>query len=626
MADLTPPTPSGGSPSRSPDAAADSAASVASRDEAWQANLQALAQVDRALADRLAALALPSSIQPARGRDGTQTWRLVRSDGSSEWFGRTSMPSISAEGLLSRFDAGAGNVALAGIGCGLEAKLLSERLGQHRAVVVLETEPLNLALALRLWNVAGAIRGRQIIFIVAEDLPALGRRLAEFCESHVGFDLPAAMLAWPWRSNDENQAYQMLLEQVASQVRRSRQQRAQAMLEILSRSGRQAGPPKAVAVCTAVPGVATGRLAGWLAEGAESLGLGAACCWPESPLQAGSLASLDAAVHLAERQGPVQVVLVDQVRAGWPWGEVDGLLIGWLASAISPSEAHKPTAGKDDWVVASTEAQREGLLRLGWRPDRVVRLPAAISPRIFQDDGAHERQDVVVLSDLPPDQAEHAGVRLYSQRMLWESLQKRIAQRCDTWQPAEAADALRAAQRETGLELTDPTVREQFLEHVRQCLVPAVLMRRLAAALCEAHLPVRIYGRGWQQADFAGQATAGPMDDPARRIEVLRRAKVVILGHCRPGTAWLALEAAAAGAAILAREIWPDSGITDLFEPGREVLTFQSRRELIEQVKRLLENESARSDLAEKARQRAKAEHTTAVRLQEILQITCNAP
>ena len=99
-----------------------------SHEQVLRANIEALRAVDASLAERLEGTMIPDWVRPAVGRDGSKTWQLTKPGGSAEWFGRTSMPTISAEGLLSEFDVGAGNVALAGIGSGCAAKLLVERL------------------------------------------------------------------------------------------------------------------------------------------------------------------------------------------------------------------------------------------------------------------------------------------------------------------------------------------------------------------------------------------------------------------------------------------------------------------------------------------------------------------
>jgi len=278
----------------------------------WQRNIEALRQVDPKTAQRLEAAKVPQQVEPATARDGTPTWLVKSPDGRGQWFGRSSMPTIRAEGLLSQFDAGSGNVALAGIGTGLEAKLLCERLGRHRAVVVLETEPLNVVLALRLWDLSGHIRNHQLVVMVGDDQERLGKLLLEWCRQRPGFEVPARMLAWPHLNRQQTSLYQRLLEEVAGRVWRERQDAARRIVSALveaSRKGRKSHLPPALAVMTTVPGLATGRLTEWLAEAGREVGSESTACWPENPLKAGALSALTAAQVLLERFGQVQVVL-----------------------------------------------------------------------------------------------------------------------------------------------------------------------------------------------------------------------------------------------------------------------------------------------------------------------------
>jgi hypothetical protein len=536
------------------------------------------------------------------------------------------MPTVSAESLLSSFNPGLGNIVLHGVGTGLEAKLLAERFGRHRAVVVLETDPQHLALALRMWDLSAALRNRQILLLLAPDLAEAGRKLLGFCREHPAFDLPARMLAWPGLAKTQVNEFQSLIEDVGARLRPHRSRVFAEALAPLCQ-GQRAGTPGAIAVLTMVPGVQAGCLAGWLADGARAAGLASTACWPEDPLSAGPLSGLTAAAQLArsdrlsgsESDRRVQIILLDQSRHHWPLAEADLPLISWLVSADAAGEAWRFCPNRNDLAIVSTGRQREQLLKHGWPASRLVHVPAFITPKAFEAPLDGTREGILLLADLPPEDPDAAGVTLYSHKVLWQALRERLVRQADSWTPAEAQRWLLAAQSVTGIDLGDPAVQEEFQGSVRDILAPAVLLSRTARAILDAGLPLRIAGRGWGRLDWAAPIHDGPADDPLHRLELLTRAKVALVGHCRPGPAWVALEAAAAGAAIMTRAMWPDSDAAQLFEPNRQMLLWRTRKELIERLRGLRRNEPSRMQLVRQARQRAIEEHSADVRLREVL-------
>ena len=76
--------------------AAVSSAAATWNDERFQCNVAALQALQPELARRMADLKLPDTVEPAWGRDGTPTFRILGTDRRRHWLGRTSMPSISA--------------------------------------------------------------------------------------------------------------------------------------------------------------------------------------------------------------------------------------------------------------------------------------------------------------------------------------------------------------------------------------------------------------------------------------------------------------------------------------------------------------------------------------------------
>lgn len=105
--------------------------------------------------------------------------------------------------------------------------------------------------------------------------------------------------------------------------------------------------------------------------------------------------------------------------------------------------------------------------------------------------------------------------------------------------------------------------------------------------------------------------------------ETLRDARVTLnvqgVHRTRPASNMRLFEGTGVGTCVLTDDA---GGIAELFEPGREVVTFESAEECIEKVGWLLEHESERAGIAKAGQARCLAEHTfshRAPRLAEIL-------
>ncbi len=291
---------------------------------------------------------------------------------------------------------------------------------------MLETDPLNLALALRLWDISAALRSRQVVLLLAADLDALREALVRFCREHPGFELPMRMIAWPWRSQEENQAYQGLVEQAAAQLQSSQ---GQVLVEYLEHLRPKAGAtPEAVAVLTGVPAIVTGRLAGWLADGARAAGMDAVACCPETPLTAGPLAGLSKAADLACHGKGTRIILMEQCRNHWPLARADLPLISWLINVEPTGEGWQFPVGRDDLAAVTTDRQREQLLEKAWPARRIVHVPAFVTPKALAVPLDGPREGILLVSDLPPDDPDKAGITLYSQKTLWEAIRDRLEQ------------------------------------------------------------------------------------------------------------------------------------------------------------------------------------------------------
>jgi hypothetical protein len=145
---------------------------------------------------------------------------------------------------------------------------------------------------------------------------------------------------------------------------------------------------------------------------------------------------------------------------------------------------------------------------------------------------------------------------------------------------------------------------------------------RVADAVLAAGLPLRLYGRGWEKVARFAPHVRGVVQPGEPLRQVLRGHKVVlhINGECNLHPR--VLEGFCAGGFVLGRHEDSDDlpGETaDQLAIGRELHLFRDEGEMVELIRRALEDEGWRRGVIEAARARIAADHTYGNRVEVIL-------
>jgi len=136
--------------------------------------------------------------------------------------------------------------------------------------------------------------------------------------------------------------------------------------------------------------------------------------------------------------------------------------------------------------------------------------------------------------------------------------------------------------------------------------------------------PLEIWGYG---------SDALPEDSPIRRVhrgeawgldmfELLARSKIVLNRHINAAEGHAnnmrLYEATGTGALLLTDR---GSNLSDLFEPGREVVVYEDAEDLVEKVDGYLADDAARMAIARAGQERTLREHTYARRIGELAEM-----
>lgn len=593
-------------------------------DQIFSTNLDALRHHDPDLAQLLADLPLPEHVKLARGRDGATTFYLTAPDAPGQWFGRTSMPTISAPALLANFDPAGANVALAGVGSGLEAALLAHALAPHQTIFVFESDPLQLSLALRLHNLASPIRARRLLLLLADDHEPL---LLRFCQDHDGFAPPTRLLNWPWLDPADRQQFTDLLSRVGRTIAARRSQTiAQLRLKAARLTAPQPLPdrPRLTLLALSAHYQLT-RLGQDLHQAATELG------WPTTTVLMASPANANLLPHCraAVESGPELLILLDHTRADLPAASQNIPATTWLSPMATPDQPLVNSLIPKDLCVATTAKTQTQLLEAGLDQDRILTLPLAANPARYkdlqpsQDQLEQARCDVALIAPAANTDPQACGIKLHSHQVLWRKLADLISRNVDQYHDGMLEDLLSDAGRQSGVKLSEQEVRRQLLDVARMALGPTLQRLAMIQALTDADLQVGLWGPGWGWCSQVGDFWRGSVTSDQHRLAIYRAAKLVLCVEPSGQVGQELLDAVACRAAVLIKSCPSQSrwdGPAAMFDPQIHLASFNDRRQLVSTARQLLADPQARTQITRKNHQHLTSQHLYTHRLRTLHQ------
>jgi hypothetical protein len=579
-------------------------------------NLAALQEVDAPLAREIEQTVVPESVQNVIGRDGKPTFRVTGNDGVAHWFGGSSAPSVSAPALVKSFDPGRTNVLLDGIGHGTELAILLQRLEVHRGVLVIETDPLALALALRLHDFSAAIRGHRLS-VLRCDAEHVENRLAQFLATNEGYLPPERILRWPWRSDEGVLFIQQAVERVANAANRARSE----ALTSIAAAWAQANP-KPAAECPRVAIVSTRAIQGiwdWMAEmtsACEALG------WPVLTLPVRSpmdCQMLRFARRLAE-YAPDWVLAIES-----SFGDIRAVA-GPKVPIAYWTESPASTGGgvgalrQNEVMAATSPTSAEILMAIAAASKQVAIVPHGIASTSDDKPSFGGRPiEVAVFADAGPLDPGSYGVALHTQQVLWRECVSFIRKDLDSYVDTRAEGVLAAAERATKTAIRDETARDAFIQAVRDVIGPQVIAQGLVSQLCRAGIRVGVWGRGWDpQSGLEIHGPAASIEAVRQALDQSRLCVVVGTTGCVDRSVLAAVDR---GCVVVWRRHACDGqpgGMAALFADGKHYQGYRSSSELVKACRRLLKDANAWAKVAQSAGATLSANHTLQARLREL--------
>ena len=627
-------------------------------DELLAGNLAALREKDAGLAEAIGGIELGESVRMTAAKDGSVSFRIRGEDGREGWLGCSSAPLIMGAANLLRTRVGAANMAMYRIGGGVEAAGIVGKMAGYQALLVVEPDLLRLNLALRLRDFREALRAGRLVLLAGEDVVRL---LEEFYEREPGYAMVEQTTTWTWLSHRENQGFAQQVNQ-AMQIVAGKMAEKKARLLAEQKGWEMSGGEVKAALaapggCRAVNCTDANTPEDYVAsrDGLWGLSeLGVATDWlvfdrPDYGSQYAQLERLN-------RVRPHLILLVDRLRGDLSLNLPESAVCMSLlrGAGVSVLRAEKPTAermGGNDFVCPARGEQVEELRLAGVAKERLIHLPLGANTELFRPTelGEDQRQryggEVVLVGHKHSMEAQTYQIKLPTHQRLFEAMVSEIRRGADTY-GHEAAERFLSRAEKCGIEVREDDLREFFTGLMRNYLGDAVVGEKYVEDLRGAGLEVsRWYWSGTPEYNTAGGGcatrdnTAGGgcatreeawVENPSYKVigygeelNKLYNGGKIFLHISGAGYAdnYL-LDGLAAGAFFLVKGHPRDrerDGIGEMFELGKELITFETGEDLVRKVRYFLSHDEEREARARAGREKVLGRHSYKIRAREMV-------
>ncbi len=593
------------------------------QEQRYRANIKALGQTQPALSQLIESTSLPPTVETAKGRDGSDTVRIHQSDGSGQWFGHSSMPTISAPVVTAAFTWSGRNVVLTSVGTGCEILVLASRSPAHCAIFAFDNDIISLKIAMILFDYSDLLARGRLLFACGSHA---GQTLHELICSQPGLEYPQEMFALPHQPTDERARIRREFEAGgALATAHQASLAANVRTQLQERSTTRQDGPRRIVVLSRDPRPEAIAVSRGLANRLNETGYIACVSVPDRPDQCHVLARLRT-VHDHNPDGIILVNCLSGPLSGYLPDELP--VRSWLltrdSARVAISEgiransviyaAHSTTA--DELVAAGAAAEHARLLERA--ADQAAYHPVTLSA----DQRAAYETQVAVRADGIDLGAEAAGITLDTHSQLWDWISKTMQASEGSWRRNRADKLLKQGEAAVGLSLKDADLRDQFLSLIRHRLAPVMAVRHVVGRLIDEGFEVAVWGTGWAtQPDMSERVP----DLDGREMNwnlVYNGAQLVVLPWFNDSLAQCVLDSLAAG--TLPVFVRPATHIRDLHPQLAGLLEqvphVADPDQISGKVKRLLQPTEEPAGLLNRLRAEVMSQHTYDQRLVSLLE------
>ncbi len=452
----------------------------------------------------------PRLIEPLQPLSVSGEWVFARDgsvtllDDSGRWLGGCSVPYRAADVMLKSFEPRGTVAAFLAPMHAAEIRAALDRITPQQSVLVLQPDLQTVRTILSCEDFSADFESHRLHFTTGQHWLA---ELRTLFHEHPGLPTPQQFIKLPTAQAE-------IVDPIISDTQK-------ALGEVIqSRAGRIRTLRDAPRVWNSnscrIGVVAGSKFTLWDDAGsalAEGLRLASAdarvkLSWldPDVPIHAGPAGTAEfcAECDAVVTADTARCDFPDVLHSAMPW-------VTWVTKGRIPSAT---SAGPRDALLVADAAWKKRAIEAGWPATKVgvATFPTIQSVETSPDtvfDGW------TILTDTTPIDIPEKLEEFSSHRLLWEAITADLAA-----DPFALGDDLIAylRKRTHAMNIDDATIdRLLFAESL---LVPAY-HQGIVRALMKAHLPVRVYGRGWADIEEFKPVSAGPIEKRHQLAHVL---------------------------------------------------------------------------------------------------------
>lgn len=597
-------------------------------------NLFALRRVDKELAERLSSLAIPENVHMRVARDGSVSFRFEQPDGKQPWLGRVSIPGAAARINLSRTPLELGNMAMNGIASGYDAAMILDGMPTHAALFVIKPDLLELKLALCLNDFTRHLLERKMIVLTGPAEKKVAAVIEDFYREHPDFAPIQRSIYWNWLSEQDNQRFAQQISDAMEKLntyivgkidklfREIRTEYAQKDRKTLAGLLKKRESRVRFINCAVSNHPLDGQISRDFLQGCRELGFATSWQMPDRPDRVSEYGQLERLKH----EQPDVALLVDRLRVDLHFAlpeQVPCITILRQPEKVLLDREGQPLQrmGKYDLIGWLKRSQYEQCRAAGIDEQQLLEMPLAVNEAIYHPveldatEMSEYGSDVVMIADRPDPDAEANDIRLHSHQALWQAVIKEINRAPADYHRAAARKYLQRAQK-CGVTLQDEKLRDILIGLIQDRLGESVIRDIYGYETIKNGFPLSVWT--WNKIDSDSRANCwsnSPLGKNVRgRIpegpalnKLFNAGKIFVHISSSGEPDRMVLNGIASGAFFLIKSHPNDrkpEGISRYLKPDRDIISFDTPKDLVEKIKYFLEHEDQRRDIVRNAREK----------------------
>jgi len=560
-------------------------------------NIEAVKQVDPALAGQLENIEWPEDLTFCSSLDGVPTARS-KQFGKSGWFAFTTAPKIREKGICENFVSGGSNVIFPSAGQGYGLRMLLEQFESYQSIFVWEKSILPMAVLLSLYDFSQPIVQRRLIFLVSEDLK---KTLVDFLTKMPEILVPNKIINWPWIQDHQMHEISLMVEQAVNTINDYVSKVVGGLQESFSKAAEAQSSTekehKNIEIFALDPHPRVHQLARNFYSAAGNLQFMRGIYVVDSPERSTSVGTLK---YLNEHI-PDVVFSIGVDRKHWVVkipSKIPFITMLTPPGVVLGEEVMKNIVpGENETFIVGTSEDAEILKeKLNENQVRVVDL--AVNSDVLKPMETKIEAEILVFADRIDTNPEKHGINQQSHKYLWQHVENAIEDNPLGYYNARAEDLVVRVSNQIDIKLNEKELMDSFVTLVKQVLAPAVVGLRTVEKLIQSGISVRIIGSGWQdESRFAN--ISRPMPKTLEELnEILNSGRLVL--HLDNETNWrsIVFDAICAGKPVLVKT-FPSGRFPESKKIEQGLVKLNPAIDLVQQVRQALNNYSA---LVEKVR------------------------